>query len=108
MTVCWVQAALTGYRTIPAFAMGDGPTSQTCWMSQCLSLHARTLVHVQRHATLQILGTDLPLWVAKENDVTREMLAPLINAFPKVALGSSPRHCRLCPTCQSATLPSEL
>ena len=60
-----------------------------------------------RHDTPQILGTDLPLWVAKENDVTREMLAPLINAFPKVALGYSSSTLRLCPTCQPATPPSE-
>ncbi len=50
-----------------------------------------------RSVAPQILGTDLPLWVAKENDVTREMLAPLINAFPKVSHGSSSRALRLCP-----------
>ena len=55
---------------------------------------ARALLSVvNTHSnSAQSLGTDLPLWVAKENDVTREMLAPLIAAFPKVTDGSSFAH----------------
>ena len=39
-----------------------------------------------------MLGTDLPLWIAKELDVTREQLAPVVNVFPKVLSEASCVH----------------